>query len=380
MLKEISSSNFPNTRFGYHFRTSRNSQLIYITTLASILILFIVLPFINITISIKGTGQIASAFEKVDIVAPVSGRIIEINLTENQQVNKNDLLLKIDASHDKNQMLLLENNLTTVNSQREDLNELLTFKTNLQLKTNLYKASWQQFRHQLLKANGLIEQCKKNYDKFSILAAKKVVSTVEFEEHRFNYDQAVLEQEILIKTFKKQWEIAAEENRNAVLKLLNQKKSLRIDAELLSLKATTAGSIQGTTGLRIGSYVFADQKIGEISPDSNLLAICYLKPTNIGLIAIKQLVNFQLDAFNYNQWGILVGHVLEISKDLVTINSTPYVKVKCVINKHEMHLKNGYRGRIRKGMTFTANFFITERSLFQLIYDKVDDWVNPSRT
>jgi len=30
-------------------------------------------------------------------------------------------------------------------------------------------------------------------------------------------------------------------------------------------------------------------------------------------------------------------------------------------------------------MNFTAHFKITERSLFQLLYDKVDDWVNPNK-
>lgn len=31
-------------------------------------------------------------------------------------------------------------------------------------------------------------------------------------------------------------------------------------------------------------------------------------------------------------------------------------------------------------MTFTARFTVAERSLYQLLYDKVDDWVNPNVT
>lgn len=29
-------------------------------------------------------------------------------------------------------------------------------------------------------------------------------------------------------------------------------------------------------------------------------------------------------------------------------------------------------------MTFNARFELTERTLYQLLYDKVDDWMNPT--
>ena len=42
-----------------------------------------------------------------------------------------------------------------------------------------------------------------------------------------------------------------------------------------------------------------------------------------------------------------------------------------------MQLKNGYNSTIRKGMTLTARFTITNRTLWQLLYDKIDAWLNP---
>jgi len=32
----------------------------------------------------------------------------------------------------------------------------------------------------------------------------------------------------------------------------------------------------------------------------------------------------------------------------------------------------------KKGMTLQARFIVTKRSLWQLLYDKVDDWANPN--
>lgn len=39
--------------------------------------------------------------------------------------------------------------------------------------------------------------------------------------------------------------------------------------------------------------------------------------------------------------------------------------------------KSGKKGVLKKGMTVSAHFMITERSLFDLLYQKIDDWANP---
>jgi HlyD family secretion protein len=53
-------------------------------------------------------------------------------------------------------------------------------------------------------------------------------------------------------------------------------------------------------------------------------------------------------------------------------------KVKCSLDVDHLKLKNGYKGYLKKGMNFTARFSVAERSLYQLLFDKVDDWINPN--
>ena len=114
-----------------------------------------------------------------------------------------------------------------------------------------------------------------------------------------------------------------------------------------------------------------------ISPDQDLLVECYLSPADIGFIRDSMNVRFQFDAFNYNQWGLGKGKVMDVSNDIITRNEQPVFKVRCTLDTRELKLKNGYRGKLKKGMTLTARFQVTKRSLFQLLYDKVDDWLNP---
>ena len=89
-------------------------------------------------------------------------------------------------------------------------------------------------------------------------------------------------------------------------------------------------------------------------------------------------VRFQVDAFNYNQWGLATGNVTEISSDIYFVNEKPVFKVTCQLREDYLQLKNGYKGYLKKGMTLQARFVVAERTLWQLLYDKVDDWINPN--
>ena len=51
--------------------------------------------------------------------------------------------------------------------------------------------------------------------------------------------------------------------------------------------------------------------------------------------------------------------------------------VKCKLLTDTLTLKNGYCASIQKGMTLTARFRLTQRTLWQLLYDRMDDWMNP---
>ena len=69
--------------------------------------------------------------------------------------------------------------------------------------------------------------------------------------------------------------------------------------------------------------------------------------------------------------------VHEISNSVVEMGEKPYFRVRCLLNQNYLSLENGYRGYLKKGMTLTGRFKIANRSLFHLLYDKADKWLNP---
>jgi len=158
----------------------------------------------------------------------------------------------------------------------------------------------------------------------------------------------------------------------------SQLTQLQKENENLTIKAPVSGSIQNFAGIYQGSMVFANQDLAQISPDTNLVVEAFVNPNDIGLLRTNMPVRFQVDAFNYNQWGLATGNVLEISNDIHFVNEKPVFKVRCLLDQEYLQLKNGYKGYLKKGMTLQARFMVTERTLWQLLFDKVDDWLNPN--
>ena len=110
----------------------------------------------------------------------------------------------------------------------------------------------------------------------------------------------------------------------------------------------------------------------------NLKVVCSVNPSDVGHIRVGQSVKMQVDAFNYMEWGMLTGRVEEISNDILsTSDQKIYFRVKCTLDKDYLTLKNGYKSSIKKGMTVNARMQVTRRSLYNLLFDKVDSWFNP---
>lgn len=77
----------------------------------------------------------------------------------------------------------------------------------------------------------------------------------------------------------------------------------------------------------------------------------------------------------------MLGATVEEIFDDVSVSSDgtqSFYKVYCTLSDDYLSLKNGYRGYLKKGMVIHSNFHVTRRTVFQLLYDKINDWLNPN--
>lgn len=382
-LSIYSTESISDTSLVYRSRINRPTQIIYLVIIFTILLTLAALPFIKTPISVKSGGLIQSSIEKTELIMPVNGRLIKLRLSDNKKVKQGETLITIDASMARQQGSIVQNRQGQTAAFLQDIRTLLIYINRNgfsypPLQTGQYTASWQQFAQELENARIAKSQAENTYNRYNRLFQNKALTESEYERYKFEYEQAQSAYKMIINRYKTQWQTEANTLRTELQQLSGQQIELNEQKKQYTLKSPIDGSIQNLSGLQEGAYVFANQKIGEISPDAALTAFCYVKPADIGLIKKGQEVRLQVDAFNYNQWGLATGQVLDISDDIILINNQPVFKVRCRLTKDHLLLKNGYKGYLKKGMTFTARFTVTERSLYQLLYDKVDDWVNPN--
>ena len=130
--------------------------------------------------------------------------------------------------------------------------------------------------------------------------------------------------------------------------------------------------------MKTGGSIYPNQEICTISPTSDLIVETYVSTSDIGLIKQNQDVKFRVDAFNFNQWGMLKGKVSEIANDInISDKGTPSFKIRCTLLSRKLNYQ-GKTVKVKKGMTVNANFLLTQRTLTQLFYDNITDWFDPN--
>jgi multidrug resistance efflux pump len=343
---------------------------------------FISLFIIHVDISVRAKGIIRPTDERTVIKSPKSGIIDTIYYKDGERVIKNSLLLKLRDQVLPENLRLNDTEISQCRKFILDL-ELLTAADLISserislLKTPIYKQEALRFfsrsdehRIMLLKANHELMLNEK-------LAADRVISPKEL------YDIRVQQQKTFsaFESFRHQqfvdWQADLVKYKAELQQCYSRQEELEKVNETNQIRAPVSGNLQELNGHYAGNSIEAGEMICTLSPDGQLIGECYVSSKDIGLLKTGQLVRFQVDAFNYNYFGSGTGNICSIDNDYILVDKTPVFKVKCTLNERGLKLFNGYTGELKKGMGFQARFAICNRSLWQLLYDGLDDWLNP---
>lgn len=352
------------------------SKIIYIIVIVMILIAFAILPYIFVDITTQNRGIIRSAYENNRLQVVVNGEVESISISENKTVQKGDTLIKIKTDKIDEQIFALKQKIFENNRFTNDLTKL-NIGQHQKLETAVYLTEYNQYRSKIKEQETRIIQLEMEYSISKQLFEQDITPKMEFLRVKNNYDVALSQLEFTKEQYLNKWQTEQTRLRLEKLDLINSITQLEKEKRQYNLIAPISGTINQFSGLQIGSFISMGQSIAFISPNQDLIVECYISPSDIGFIKEEQEIVFQLDAFNYNQWGLAHGKVKDISKDISVINDKAVFRVRCTIDENYLQLKNGFKGHIKKGMTLTGRFYLTERNLWQLLFDKVDNWMNP---
>ncbi len=367
----------------YTSRISAKSRTIYWIIIISILALFGILPFIHVDISVQARGQFQSAIEKQVINSPGQGRVVYTAITNGNSVKAGDTLFFMDSGGIEAQLSSLMDVMEGNESSIHDL-EILAGMSESRLRigtgglmTPRYSSELISFITQFELQNQKHERSRTDYERSRILFEQLVISKAEHENSRNNYNIEKRELDQLMAYQLAVWQSDLSVRRDEARRYEAELEMRREELKNRIITSPIDGTIIHSIDIQKSSFLSPGQTIAEISPDSELAAVFYVKPSDIGFIRIGQEVRFQVDAYNYHQWGMLNGFITDISGDLISDGTSAYFRVRCMPEDKSLSLKNGFTSEVIKGMTFTARVMVTRRSLLELLFDKADKWFNP---
>lgn len=366
------------------FRHSLSTRIIYLVITGFIIIAIALFPLIKVDVGVRSQGLIRPVIDIVPIQSPVSGNLQSLNAKENGSISQGELFARISSPELNEQIRYNKKHRQKLSGFLADLNSLLhadsaAINSPMSFHSPVFQQSYLEFRQQLANKKQLVERLESLYIKQKLLYERNAGSEAAREEALFNLKDAIGQYRLLVEQQKNRWKQEMVSFQNELDELESEYEQLQQERRRYDIRSPVTGTIQNIAGIYDNSFVYHNQVLGEISPDTHLVAEINVLPRDIGLLEEGMPVRMQIDAYNYNQWGIATGEVLAISRDIWFNEEHSVFKVKCSIDQSYLQLSNGIRGDLKKGMTLQARFIMSRRSLFQLLYDKMDDWMNPNR-
>jgi len=340
--------------------------------------------FIQVYISVRAPGVIRPSNERTEVKTAVAGIIDSIYYKEGDPVERNDLLMTLQDPALTEKKALVETEICI----RKD------FIHDLELLTNTGKISAGMiprlihpiYRQQALRFISRAEEQQINISKTrhetqlnELLARDKVISPKEFYDIQIQEQKAVSGFEIFRRQQLTEWQADLVKYTTELREFISSQEELSRIYESYRIRVPVSGWLQELKTRYAGNAVQAGEMICSVSPGGLLLGECYVGTKDIGMLNPGLPVRFQIDAFDYNYFGVVTGRIITIDNDFMLVDNTPVYKVRCRMDQSKMTLPNGFHGDLKKGMRFQARFITGKRSLWQLLYDTIDDWLDPAR-
>lgn len=363
----------------YIYQHTTKSQVIYWVVLAAITATIIALPFVYVDISVQGGGVVRPVTEKTEIKAAITEYVDSVFVREGQQVRKGDVLLRFRTNNSDYKINYQTNRIKDYEAHLADLACLAEGKTPSVFRSPVRQQEYSYFIRRKKELETTLAQAEKEYLRNKTLFDKKVISEEEYDKYYFQYKSRQSELASLQESQLSTWQTDLNTYRNQYSEMSTSLRQEEKEKDLYIVRSPVDGTIDQFSGIYRGSNIQAGQSLAVVSPDSTLCVEVYVTPRNIGFLYPGMPVNMQVESFNYNEWGTIPGKVKDISSDFLTDSEgNSFYKVKCSLERDYLTLrKSGKKGILKKGMTVSTHFMITERSLFDLLYQKINDWANP---
>ena len=113
------------------------------------------------------------------------------------------------------------------------------------------------------------------------------------------------------------------------------------------------------------------------SPQTDLVVECYVPCENLKLIKKDRDIKFRSSFLKKDGQGYSSGQILQIEKTEGTDGESQLFKILCSLNINRSFLNKTTWSRLIRGIPLSVFFPIDNRSLFQLLFENLEDGYEP---
>ncbi len=371
----------------YHVhRISNRSRVIYMIILVIMLISLGALPFIYVDIIISSPGMVHAGIEPQSLYAPSTGMVIQSRIKAYEQVQAGDTLLMLDTrakcarlkmlSHQKNENKLAIRDLNSLIASCYDHQE----EQQINLQLPVYISEHIYFARQYQHHQTTLKKVSNDHERAEHLFLNDVLPETDYEmaRHALEQEKALTEAWLLQQL--RSWQHDASRRTLEQARLAADIQQLKEEISRCYLVAPVNGTITLSSDVQVGSQLFSNQPIAELSPEGELFITASVSPADIGYLFRGQTVRVAVDAYNHHLWGLLDASILEISDDIIAdpVSHRPYYRIRCRLSDDFLVHTSGSVAYLRKGMTVTCRMVKTRKSLLHLLVNRLDHLFNPA--
>ena len=376
-MVHVSADNFTQNLPAFLVSISPGSRVIYQLCLLLIVGGLVSLPLVKVRVSVTGNGIIRPSQEKANIIPFTSGMVEGIYVSEGDHIKMSDPILKLRSFDAGRNLQLFKMELTDTDQYLADLEGLLSDPLTSPVRKK-FRTTYKEYCNHLDYLTLMFEKAQKEWIRQTGLYRAGLISEKEYDDLTFTRNKANQEKVRFVSESKREWQEAYTTYLDRKRKLSTEIQQTEEQIRRSMILAPVSGSLEEFSGIFPGSVLQAGETIGVISPDSKLIGEIYMQSKDIAYLRNGQEVSLQVDAFPSREWGLVKAEIYEISNDYIWLNQQAVYRVKCRFPEKSLMLRNGYEGELIKGMTFQARCLIAPRSLFQLLTDKAEDWLDPA--
>ena len=379
----------------------RNRPFIYGLFLICVLAAMTAVLLLKVDLSVAGVGQIRPELQRLQVIPSVSGYIESLHVSDNQLVTEGQTLLRFESRAVVAKIRHLQTTLQETTQTIADLEtlslsmgELIRVFESHKGESDTVFVDFVQNTPQMLQVPRLLKQLanfsgemervrldwKKqvhDFHRYERLKERDFVSTQEYENHLHGVETSRRRLQLTLLQQASEWQAELADRRLTLSNLESELSQLLEQQQLYELKAPMDGIAIGFRGLQEGLFIAQGQVIGEISPESRLLAEVYLSPRDVGFVSQGQQTKILVDAFPHTEWGTLTGKVKEISRDFIQLGDQIAFRVTIELDQLGLRSRKGVKVDVKRGMTVSSRFVIRERTLFSILFSKMSDAFDP---